>query len=735
MKQRISRRDAIISIEAVPPSPHTAAPSRTPNIKLEPDPKGFSICALRIDEGCSCAKNLSIGYFLFNDKMELTKEGTLRKNTASKIPDNFFGTNISIQAIVGVNGSGKSSILEMIYRLINNFSFMLELGMHKSNGAMKLCYVKGLRLSLFFLIDGKVGILSSHDDEMKFEFEEYEQTLSFHHIDGLGLQRVYFDVLNIKDEVVEEATVKAPVARMADVASRFFYTIVSNYSFQSYIDDDYKDERTYIEYHPELEEGKEGKKQVSRKVVERDEGDVWIHNVFHKNDGYRTPIVLNPYRDEGYIDLNKEYRLSLYRLTAIFLRAQQQKIEVLDEYRLGRIHYSFDSLAIERKFQQLLGGRVRHDSEWIKVLDIQAEILTRPNTYIYIILRTLGLLEMDFSKQIVRDACLYMAYKVWAIAAKYPSYYEYEDFSNAESYFQEVDDERTAERLTALVEKVRKDSSHITFKFRQMEAFLRLLEKKPDLADQWAMGFDYYQYITFLESEGIINHQPHNMRELMLTLPPAIYESDICLLNSRGKEMCIRRMSSGERQFLYTCSTFVYHIFNLMSVSERKRVRYRCMNLVLDEVEICFHPEYQRKFISKLIGLLTKLRLNNRCSINIILATHSPFILSDIPQQNILYLEDGKCVNEQITINPYAANVNDILIQSFFLKESFMGDFAKDRIRKLIVDIEKIGKKTRSIENILAEVNLIGDAFLKQQLMTLVEYRKSLMLYEQDNNR
>ena len=35
------------------------------------------------------------------------------------------------------------------------------------------------------------------------------------------------------------ATVLAPVARMAEVARRFFYTIVTNYSMQSYIDNDY----------------------------------------------------------------------------------------------------------------------------------------------------------------------------------------------------------------------------------------------------------------------------------------------------------------------------------------------------------------------------------------------------------------------------------------------------------------------------------------------------------------
>ena len=187
-------------------------------------------------------------------------------------------------------------------------------------------------------------------------------------------------------------------------------------------------------------------------------------------------------------------------------------------------------------------------------------------------------------------------------------------------------------------------------------------------------------------------------------------------------------MSSGERQLLYTCSTFIYHILNLMSVQDSRRVRYRNMMLVLDEVEICFHPEYQRQFISRLQDMLVKFRFNRYCSICIIIATHSPFILSDIPQQNILYLKDGQCVNGSVSVNPYAANVNDILHQSFFLDKTFMGDYALERMKKLLADVETYGKKknNRSIEEIEQEIALIGDKFLKQQLTSLLTYKKTL---------
>ena len=85
-------------------------------------------------------------------------------------------------------------------------------------------------------------------------------------------------------------------------------------------------------------------------------------------------------------------------------------------------------------------------------------------------------------------------------------------------------------------------------------------------------------------------------------------------------------------------------------------------------------------------------------------------------------------MNDNISVNPYAANVNDILHQSFFLDKTFMGDYALERMQKLLSDIESYGKKkiNRNIEDLKKEINLIGDKFLKQQLTALLTYKETL---------
>src|SRR5690606_6156900 len=45
----------------------------------------------------------------------------------------------------------------------------------------------------------------------------------------------------------------------------------------------------------------------------------WLEAVFHKNDAYQTPLVINPWRDEGNIIINRENDLVKSRLIANLL--------------------------------------------------------------------------------------------------------------------------------------------------------------------------------------------------------------------------------------------------------------------------------------------------------------------------------------------------------------------------------------------------------------------------------
>lgn len=128
MKQRTRKADAIIDIQAAVAPIEERGRRRKVLLRQEnpkaPEAKGFSICAIRIWDDCAQKKCLQEGLYFFNDLLK-DVNGDIKLNNDSLVPKDFYGHNISIQAIVGQNGSGKSSILELIYRIINNFSFML----------------------------------------------------------------------------------------------------------------------------------------------------------------------------------------------------------------------------------------------------------------------------------------------------------------------------------------------------------------------------------------------------------------------------------------------------------------------------------------------------------------------------------------------------------------------------------------------------------------------------------
>ena len=81
---------------------------------------------------------------------------------------------------------------------------------------------------------------------------------------------------------------------------------------------------------------------------------------------------------------------------------------------------------------------------------------------------------------------------------------------------------------------------------------------------------------------------------------------------------------------------------------------------------------------------MKKSQFNRIKHFNIIVVTHSPFILSDIPQDNVLFLKDGKNDNEVCDFKTFGANIHDLLRTSFFLENGLVGEFANNKIEELL---------------------------------------------------
>ncbi|WP_444666901.1 AAA family ATPase [Flavobacterium columnare] len=164
-------------------------------------------------------------------------------------------------------------------------------------------------------------------------------------------------------------------------------------------------------------------------------------------------------------------------------------------------------------------------------------------------------------------------------------------------------------------------------------------------------------------------------------------------------------LSTGERNFLSFFSR----------IKEYKIEENRDLLFIIDEGELGFHPQWQKKYLKFLLDFFEKFFPKNR--VQLILTTHSPFIVSDLPKENIIFLKRDKYSKTEVSDITYqnltfGANIHDILANDFFLQDGFMGEFAKNEINK-VIDFLTDKKIKNKIDSLKKEINAIDNLIAK----------------------
>ena len=159
--------------------------------------------------------------------------------------------------------------------------------------------------------------------------------------------------------------------------------------------------------------------------------------------------------------------------------------------------------------------------------------------------------------------------------------------------------------------------------------------------------------------------------------------------------------------------------------------------ILLDEVELGLHPQWQKEFLQLIMKVLD---IYNNTSFYLVFTSHSPFLLSDIPKENVIFLKNGKQVYPNI--ETFGANIHTLLSHGFFMSDGLMGEFAKSKIEDIKKFYEEVQKSKTPKEKFSAQYNekikdfrhiqsIIGEPFLK----TIVKnYLDELELIFSDND-
>ena len=161
------------------------------------------------------------------------------------------------------------------------------------------------------------------------------------------------------------------------------------------------------------------------------------------------------------------------------------------------------------------------------------------------------------------------------------------------------------------------------------------------------------------------------------------------------------------------------HVAYLNLFSSIFKELYRSRNdviLCIDEGDLYLHPQWQIEFFDKLLNVLPNLSSGK---VQIVLTSHSPFLLSDLPNQSITVLSsDESCEatsGSDIEQKTFGANLYELYSNLFFLNKSRTGLFANNKIKELLKQIESSDTDINEKDMKLFS-EMIGDKVIKHIL-------------------
>lgn len=634
-------------------------------------------------------KIMKAGWYPFGNYPEPMADEPYKLPERSKVVEYLYdlydnNPHIEISCLIGMNGAGKSTLLDILYRLINNISVTVLGGKMDNKHGRHLRYAYGLNADLYYELREKLYKVKCRDKETSL-YEQDDQGLFTNKISNEGDLAVF---------------------------DHLFYTISNNYSLYSLNEKEYKEKITVEEDGVEKEERINGN---------------WVEGLFHKNDGYLSPIVITPYREAGSINIEKENGLALKRIAAIaVLGSAQNAPSLLEGYRVKAVRYR-----LNRYYKRTIDAK--YNERWKDNFDERDYFDSLLTTFEDVWEKKLGnklkALEEPELKQknpllaSKKDLVLqYLAYKSFKICSTYDDYYslfnmeglinDYKTNKNILGGFALGWKQRNKKNFEDVVEKLCNNEfdSHINLKIRQCLKYANNLVYEKDE--------DEIEVSALVKDEKV-----DTFDDAVLLLPPAFYNIDLVLESEKNGEkeertpVTVSTMSSGERQMLYTMSYVLYHVKNIQSVKSSENChQYNYINLIFDEAELYYHPDYQKQFVKNLIDYISRCHLNSSIikSINIIIATHSPFVLTDILTQNTLYLDKGnpRTVDKQT----FGANYYDMLHDSFFFEDTALGGVSTKRIKEWLTGKNENGEELRVNRGEVAE--LVGDPLIGNYLLS-----------------
>lgn len=263
---------------------------------------------------------------------------------------------------------------------------------------------------------------------------------------------------------------------------------------------------------------------------------------------------------------------------------------------------------------------------------------------------------------------------------------------------------RSSSQLNLLFEKDKQKESDVEYEklMKQIEFLFELKYLISELKLEYSTEGSRNRSLEYFTFE----YNPKSSKSFIYEYITLFGQSNVFEINWLG-------ISSGHKAYLNLFSSLY---------QELRYARQNNLLLCIDEGDLYLHPMWQTEFFDKLLTVLPVIYSGN---VQLILTSHSPFLLSDLPNQNITILDKDRKGASQDGIDlfnkTFGGNLYDLYSEPFFLGKKRTSDFAYSKIKELIASIEKKSFRNLDKASLLSIADLIGDEIIQFQIKKLLK--------------
>lgn len=183
-------------------------------------------------------------------------------------------------------------------------------------------------------------------------------------------------------------------------------------------------------------------------------------------------------------------------------------------------------------------------------------------------------------------------------------------------------------------------------------------------------------------------------------------------------------LSSGENAYLTLYSRlFEYARLKNLDKDSTGLKKLNYVWLILDEVELYMHPQWQKEFVKRITEFISF--AFTKAKVQIFLTSHSPLVIGDFPKNNIAFIQRKSGFTEVSKIEheeTFGSNIFNLFTDSFFIQDGLTGDFASEKIDKVLHLTSTEESIQENYEFINAITKFIGEPILKDHIEKRLEY-------------